>query len=127
MRRPRIAIANRTISWGASVLTALWGGFWVWFALMHLVDASDNAADILPVLLFALPVLLLALLAITMPRIGGIALMPAAIFGAWYFDDPGARMLLATPALLLGATLIYTGPWRRPKLARLPGKRRARA
>ncbi|MFG0247057.1 MAG: hypothetical protein ACF8MF_13490 [Phycisphaerales bacterium JB052] len=130
MRRPRlprarIAVPHCVISWCASLLTALWGGFWLWFALMHTLGAESSADDIMPVVLFALPVLVLTLLALITPRIGGILLLPAAVFGAWFFDDPGARMLLATPALLLGTTLIYAGPWRRKKLARLP-RRRAR-
>ena len=96
--QPRLTIPKSCISWGASLLTALWGGF-------------------------TLPVLILSILAVVFPRIAGILLIPAAAFGAWFFDDPGARMLLATPALLLGATLIYAGPWRRKKLARLPRRR----
>lgn len=121
--KPRILIPNSVISLGASLLTVAWGGFWVWFALMHLFSEESSAATLVPAALFALPVLVLSLLALIMPRIGGILLLPAAVFGAWFFDDPGARMLLATPALLLGATLIYTGPWRRTKLTRLPRRR----
>ncbi|HCT45728.1 MAG TPA: hypothetical protein DF699_10995, partial [Phycisphaerales bacterium] len=121
--QPRLTIPKSCISWGASLLTALWGGFWVWFALMHIFDGQSTAADLLLVALFTLPVLILSILAVVFPRIAGILLIPAAAFGAWFFDDPGARMLLATPALLLGATLIYAGPWRRKKLARLPRRR----
>jgi len=127
MRRPRISIPNSIISWGASLISVLWGMFWLWFALMHILDGSDTSASIMPVVIFSLPVLLLSMLALTMPRIGGILMIPAAVFGAWFFDDAGARMLLATPALLLGATLIYAGPWRRRKLAHLPRRRRNRA
>jgi hypothetical protein len=125
MKTPRITIPHHVISWGASVLTVFWAGFWVWFALMHLTDGSDNAADFMPVLTFALPVLLLSMLAVVTPRIAGMILIPAAIFGAWFFNDPGARMLLATSALLLGAALVYIGPWRRAKLIR-PARIRAR-
>lgn len=121
--KPRIVIPDSILSWIASLLTVVWGGFWVWFALMHLFSGEGNADGLVPAALFALPVLLLSLLAVATPRIAGIMLIPAAAFGAWFFDDPGARMLLATPALLLGAALIYTGPWRRPKLARLPRRR----
>ena len=113
------------ISWGASLLTVAWGGFWIWFALMHILGPESSAADMMPVLLFATPVLILALLALIMPRVGGMLMIPAAIFGAWFFDDAGARMLLATPALLLGATLVWLGPWRRRSLARLPKRKRA--
>lgn len=115
------------MSWGASLLTALWGGFWVWFAVMHILDGESTAADIVPVFLFATPVLILSLLALAMPRLGGLLMLPAAVFGAWFFDDPGARMLLATPALLLGATLVWLGPWKRRGLPRLPRRRKAHA
>lgn len=111
--QPRLAIPESVISWGASLLTALWGGFWVWFALMHVFDGESTAADLLPVALFTLPVLILSILALAFPRIGGLLMLPAAVFGAWFFDDAGARMLLATPALILGATLVWLGPWRR--------------
>ncbi|MHA7814577.1 MAG: hypothetical protein ACX94C_14425 [Phycisphaerales bacterium] len=118
--QPRLAIPESLISWGASLLTAAWGGFWVWFALMHVFDAESTTADLLPVVLFTLPVLILSILAVVSPRIGGLLMLPAAVFGAWFFDDAGARMLLATPALLLGATLVWLGPWKRRSLARRP-------
>lgn len=111
---------------GASLLTVLWGGFWVWFALMHILDGENTAADLVPVLLFTAPVLILSLLALIFPRFGGLLMIPAAMFGAWFFDDAGARMLLATPALVLGATLVWLGPWKRPTFARRvrrPGRR----
>lgn len=125
--KPRIAVPEPLISWGASLLTAAWGGFWIWFAFMHILGDDASAADILPALLFATPVLILSLLAIATPRLGGLLLLPTAVFGAWFFDDPGARMLLATPALLLGATLVWLGPWKRRALPRLPRRRKARA
>ncbi len=118
--KPRISVPESLISWGASLLTAAWGGFWVWFALMHILDDQSTPADLLPVALFALPVLILSILALALPRIGGLLMLPAAVFGAWFFDDAGARMLLATPALLLGATLVWLGPWKRRSLARRP-------
>lgn len=118
--QPRLAIPESVISWGASLLTALWGGFWVWFALMHVFDGESTAADLLPVALFTLPVLILSILALAFPRIGGLLMLPAAVFGAWFFDDAGARMLLATPALLLASTLVWLGPWKRRSLARRP-------
>ena len=113
----------------ASLLTVLWGGFWVWFALMHILDGENTAADLIPVLLFTLPVLIMSMLALIFPRIGGLLMIPAAMFGAWFFDDAGARMLLATPALVLGATLVWLGPWKRSSLARKPRlpRRRSRA
>ncbi len=125
--KPRITVPERVISWGASLLTALWGVFWVWFALMHIFGPESGAADIVPALLFATPVLVLSILALVLPRVGGLLLIPGAVFGSWFFDDPGARMLLATPALVLGATLVWMGPWKRPKLARLPRRRRVLA
>ena len=127
--QPRLAIPESIISWGASLLTAIWGGFWVWFALMHIFDNESTAADLIPVMTFAAPVLILSILALIFPRIGGLVLIPSAIFGAWFFDDAGARMLLATPALVLGATLVWLGPWKRRSLARrprLPRRRSAR-
>jgi hypothetical protein len=125
--KPRIAIPDPVLSWGASVLTVVWGGFWVWFALMHILADNASASDIAPVVLFAAPVLVLTLLALIFPRIGGLLMIPAAIFGAWFFDDAGARMLLATPALLLGATLVWMGPWKRSSLARRPRLPRRRS
>lgn len=108
-------------------MTALWGGFWVWFALMHVLDGENTAADLVPAILFAAPVLILSMLALIFPRIGGILMIPAAVFGAWFFDDAGARMLLATPALALGATLVWLGPWKRSSLARRPKLPRRRS
>ena len=124
--KPRIAIPESLLSWGASLLTVVWGGFWVWFALMHILGDDRSASDIMPVLLFAAPVLILSLLALALPRLGGLLMIPAAIFGAWFFDDAGARMLLATPALLLGATLVWLGPWRRRSIARRPRRLKLR-
>jgi len=118
--KPRLAIPDALISWGASLLTAIWGGFWVWFAVLHVFEGDTYAAELMPVITFAAPVLILSLLAVVFPRIGGLLLIPAAIFGAWFFDDAGARMLLATPALLLGAMLVWMGPWKRTSLARRP-------
>jgi hypothetical protein len=124
--KPRIAIPESHLSWGASLLTVVWGGFWVWFALMHILGDDSSASDIMPVLLFAAPVLILSLLALALPRLGGLLMIPAAVFGAWFFDDAGARMLLATPALLLGATLVWLGPWRRRSIARRPRRLKLR-
>jgi hypothetical protein len=94
---------------------------------MHILADNASASDIAPVVLFAAPVLVLTLLALIFPRIGGLLMIPAAIFGAWFFDDAGARMLLATPALLLGATLVWMGPWKRSSLARRPRLPRRRS
>lgn len=125
--QPRLSIPESVLSTGASLLTVLWGGFWIWFALMHILDGENTAADLVPMLLFATPVLILSLLALIFPRIGGLLMIPAAMFGAWFFDDAGARMLLATPALVLGATLVWLGPWKRQSLARRvkPPRRRS--
>jgi hypothetical protein len=125
--KPRLAIPDPMISWGASLLTAIWGGFWVWFAVMHVFEGEGTGSSLIPVLSFAAPVLVLSILGMVFPRIGGLLLIPAAIFGAWFFDDAGARMLLATPALLLGAMLVWMGPWKRASLARRPRLPRRRS
>lgn len=114
------------MSWGVSLLTAIWGGFWVWFALMHILDGENTAADIMTVVLFTTPVLFLSLLALATPRLGGLLMIPAATFGAWFFDDPGARMLLAAPAIALGASLVWLGPWKRRSPLRLPRRHKTR-
>ena len=123
--KPRIAVPDSVISWGLSLLTLTWGGFWVWFALMSAIG-SESGAELVPFVLFATPVLVLSLLALLFPRRGVILMMPAAMFGAWFFDDAGARMLLATPALALGAALIWIGPWRR-SITRLPRRLKRKA
>lgn len=131
VRRPRLVVPDWLIAWTATLLTPVWGLLWAWSALTQILGEEQTSTPIIPLIVFAIPLIALSLTALVLPRIGGLLIIPCAIFGAWFFDDPATRMLLATPTLAIGATLVWMGPWKRslrlprarlPK-ARLPGRR----
>lgn len=102
------------VMWLARIALLGWAGFWLWFTLSHAIspedyDSSSGGADPNDVaysLLFAIPILVVTLLAWIYPRIGGVALILAAGFAAWYFDDTFARLMLALPPGLIGVLLL---------------------
>jgi hypothetical protein len=117
-------VSKPAVSWIGSACALVWGAFWVWFAAWHLFD--DAPGDALPVLGFTLPILALSIACVLAPRVGAILMIPSAVFAAWFFDDPGARLMLALPAMLVAGSLLWSGPWTRPALARRVVPRRFR-
>ncbi len=111
--------------WLARIAMLAWAGVWLWFTFAHVLarnpacNSSENADpnELAPSLLAAIPILLVAILAWLYPRIGGVALILAAIFAAWSFDGAAAR--LALPPALIGILMIAI------TMSKLPSEPRA--
>ncbi len=88
------------LSRGSLALLVLWCGFWLWFAIS--VVSSEPRIAWQPVA-FVLSVLALTFAACVFPRTGGVLLIAAGMWASYYYDNSGARALLAAPAIVLGA------------------------
>ncbi len=91
---------TQPVMWLARIGLLGWAGFWLYFTLAH--TFGGNPADVAPSLFVAIPILAITILALLRPRIGGVFLMLAAIFAAWYFDGAVARLAFALPPGLIG-------------------------
>ena len=89
-------------------LLVLWAGFWAWFVVMASVGEPPAPPWWIPAAWLASLALLVAL-CWKRPTLGGLVLLAAGILAAVVFDDPGARALLAAPAVALGAGCVVQG------------------
>ena len=101
--------------WGLRGLLLLWAGFWTWFIVMVL--ASEGWGGWPHGLMIAVPIWGASVAGMLAPRFGGVLLLVAGVVAFWYFPHPGARTLLAAPALALGVAAIALGCWRKRKAA----------
>jgi len=99
------------------LLLLAWAGFWLWFVVANLVSDLRTVPWWIPVAwLTSLPTLVV--LGWKKPLLGGIALIAAGAWSATYFTHPGARALLAAPAVAIGIGLVLSG-WSTRAVARL--------
>lgn len=110
---------HNIISWAASLLVVTWAALWLTFTLLYRFSDDATSDDNLPVLSFSAPMIVLAILSVLTPRVGGLLLVPSGVFAAWFFASTSAQAVLAAPAIVLGLALVWAGPWRR----RLRGNR----
>jgi len=103
---------TRKVRFGVSALLVLWGALWLWFAGAHLFGPETDRS-LIHFVAFGIPLAALVALGIALPRSGGLALVAGSAFSYWFFSGAAAALLLSTPALLLGAALIWVGPWSR--------------
>jgi hypothetical protein len=84
--------------------TLAWAGFWAWFVVAVVVsEARHGVHGGIPVAgawLAALSALLVAVW--RWPKVGGLAMIVAGIGAAVYFNNSGAQLLLALPAVAIG-------------------------
>jgi hypothetical protein len=81
--------------------------FWTWFTLAEAISREPGwwGHLVLPLA----PLYALTALAWCKPRVGGALLLGAGLAAAWFFANPGAWLLLAGPAVVLGAAIACLG------------------
>ena len=91
-------------------LVLAWAGFWSWFVVMVSLGESPAPPWWIPVAWLA-GLTALVVLVWRWPTFGGLVLVAAGVWAALYFDNSGARALLAAPALVIGIGCLALG-WR---------------
>jgi hypothetical protein len=99
---------HRALRLAVRGLLTVWAGFWTWFVLAVSLGESPRPPAWIPVVWLA-SLALLVVLAWRWPRLGGIVLVAAGAGAAFYFPNPGARALLAAPAVGLGLGCLVQG------------------
>lgn len=90
------------------LLLVAWAGFWAWFVLA--VSFGDEAPPPWWIPLAWLGALAaLVALCWRWPKVGGLVLVAAGLWAGVYFDNSGARTLLAMPAVALGLASLALG------------------
>lgn len=89
-------------------LLLAWAGFWAWFVVMVSLGESPAPPWWIPLAWLA-SLAGLVVLCWRRPTLGGLALVAAGAWSAYYFDHPGARALLAAPAIGLGIGCLALG------------------
>ncbi len=97
-------------------LLLLWAGFWAWFVLAVSLGESPPPPVWIPISWLA-GLGGLVVLGWRWPRLGGLVLLAAGIWSAAYFPHPGARALLAAPAMGIGLGCLVQG-WSARGMAR---------
>jgi hypothetical protein len=82
----------------------LWAAFWSFFVVASAI--SDGRGAIPHAVKFLTALLTPFIVAFMQPRIGGLLLIGFGIGSAWYFADPGARLLLSAPAIMSGLLVL---------------------
>ena len=82
-------------------LLLAWAGFWAWFVVAVSIGEPPPPPPWIP-LAWLGSLSGLVVLGWKRPELGGVALIAAGIGAALYFPNPGARALLAAPAIVLG-------------------------
>src|SRR5262245_53435174 len=90
----------RALRWLVRGLMLAWAGFWVWFVIAVSVGEPPPPPWWIPAAWLS-SLTALVLLGWKRPTLGGLAFLGAGGWAAIYFATPGARALLAAPALLL--------------------------
>src|SRR5262249_23962672 len=96
-RPPVTRILALVVRW----LVLAWAGFWAWFVVAVSIGEPPPPPWWIPTAWLA-GLTVLRLLCWKRPLLGGLVLVGAGVWAAAAFDDPGARALLAAPAIVLG-------------------------
>lgn len=102
------AAPHRTLRLALRGLLLVWAGFWAWFVVMVTLGESPSPAWWIPVAWLA-GLAALVVLGWRRPTLGGLALLACGAWAAVYFDNSGARALLAAHALVLGIGCLVLG------------------
>jgi hypothetical protein len=89
-------------------LLLVWAAFWAWFVLAVSFGETPPPPAWIPSAWLA-GLAILVVLGWRWPRLGGIVLVAAGVWSATYFHHPGARALLAAPAIGLGLGCLALG------------------
>jgi hypothetical protein len=89
-------------------LLLAWAGFWAWFVIVVSVGELPRPPLWIPVAWLG-SLALLVLLCWKRPTLGGLTLVAAGVGASVFFDNPGARALLAAPAIVLGLGCLVQG------------------
>jgi hypothetical protein len=100
--------ARRVLWLALRGLVLAWAGFWAWFVLMVTFGESPSPPWWIPAAWLA-SLAALVVLCWRRATLGGLALVAAGVWAAAYFDNPGARALLAAPAIFLGLACLAVG------------------
>lgn len=95
------AARYRVLRLVVNVLLIVWAGFWAWFVLSATLGDAQPVPWWIPTAWLS-SLATLVLLGWRWPALGGAALVASGVWAAWYFANPGARTLLAAPAIVLG-------------------------
>jgi hypothetical protein len=97
-------LSNRILTWTPRIAVTAWAGFWAWFVVMAgTTDFHQGLRGTIPVVIAWLGALSALTAAVWIwPRVGGILMVIAGIGAACYFNNSGARLLLAAPAVVVG-------------------------
>jgi hypothetical protein len=89
-------------------LLVVWASFWAWFVLAVSFGEAPQPPWWIPVAWLGGLGTLVAL-CWRWPGLGGAVLVAAGTWAGIHFDDPGARALLAAPAIALGLGSLFLG------------------
>jgi len=103
--RARVSRVLRLVIRG---LVLAWAGFWAWFVIVVSIGEPPSPPWWIPTAWLA-SLAVLVVLCWKRPILGGLALVVSGLLAAWYFDHPGARALLAAPAIALGLGCLAVG------------------
>lgn len=100
--------ARRVLRLAIRGLVLAWAGFWAWFVVTVSIGEPPSPPLWIPTAWLA-SLTVLVVLCWKRPVLGGLALLASGIGAAAVFDDPGARALLAAPAIVLGLACLASG------------------
>ena len=89
-------------------LLLVWAAFWTWFVAMVSLGEAPAPPWWIPAAWFA-SLAALVVLCWRWPTFGGLVLLAAGSWAGTYFANPGARALLAAPAIGLGLGCVLVG------------------
>jgi len=94
---------RRVAVWCCRGVLVVWAAFWTWFALAGALSPGHGWGE---VWIVALPAIALGAIAWRWPVVGGVLLIGAGVFSAWFFDHTAARLMLALPVVVVGTVLL---------------------
>ncbi len=94
-----------TVRNAARVLLGVVSAFWLWFVCAVGFSEGLSVAGV-HMLKFIIPILALNALAWLWPRVGGVALIAAALLAAWYLHNVYTFWLMPVPFAAVGVALL---------------------
>jgi len=104
----RTPAAARVLRFLLRALLLVWAAFWAWFVTMVSLGEAPAPPWWIPAAWLA-SLAALVVLCWRWPTLGGLVLLGAGAWAAYYFANPGARALLALPAIGLGLGCMLVG------------------